>query len=42
VHSSKLRWNFLGHFISNEGVQVNESKIATMKNWPRPDNVTKL
>jgi hypothetical protein len=38
----QVKVEFLGHFISNEGVQVNESKIATMKNWPRPDNVTKL
>lgn len=29
---------YLGHFISNEKVQVDESKIAAMKNWPKPDN----
>ena len=32
---------YLGNFISN-GVEVDESKIAATKNWPRPHNVIKL
>ncbi|KAH9770474.1 hypothetical protein KPL71_012393 [Citrus sinensis] len=33
---------YLGHFISKKGVQVDDKKIAAMRNWPRPRNVTEL
>lgn len=33
---------YLGHFISQKGVQVDDKKIATMRNWPRLRNVTEL
>lgn len=31
---------FLGHVVSREGVQPNESKINVVKDYPRPRNVT--
>lgn len=33
---------YLGHFISQKGVQVDDKKIAAMRNWPRLRNVTEL
>ena len=37
----KKKVDYLGHLIS-KGVQIDEREITTMKNWPRPTNVTEL
>ncbi|KAD6453241.1 hypothetical protein E3N88_07946 [Mikania micrantha] len=34
--------NFLGHIITSEGVKVEEEKIAAVKSWPIPQNVTQV
>nr|ADX31265.1 unknown [Triticum aestivum] len=34
--------DFLGHTISKEGVTTDESKIATVRDWPRPGSVREL
>jgi len=33
---------FLGHVISAEGISVDLAKIATVVEWPRPTNITKV
>ena len=34
--------HFLGHVISAEGISVDPAKIATVVDWPRPTNATKV
>ena len=34
--------NYLGHIISKEGVKVNPSKIKSITEWPKADNISKL
>ena len=38
----KEKVHFLGHVISAEGISVDPAKIATVVNWPKPTNVTKV
>lgn len=33
---------YLGHIISADGVQVDQSKISTMQQWPKPSTITEL
>lgn len=33
---------YLGHIILAKGVAANESKIATMRDWPRPKSIKEL
>ena len=33
---------YLGHIVTPQGVKVDQGKIATMLNWPRPTNVSEL
>ena len=33
---------FLGHIISREGISVDPAKVATVVDWPRPTNITKV
>ena len=47
LHPSKCflfqrKVNFLGHVISRRGIEVQEDKVAAVKNWPRPRNLTEL
>ncbi|KAG5230103.1 hypothetical protein IMY05_015G0066000 [Salix suchowensis] len=37
-----LRVLFLGYIISGEGLQVDESKIEAVRQWPRPKTVTEV
>ncbi|CAA6660709.1 unnamed protein product [Spirodela intermedia] len=37
---SKLE--YLGHWVSTEGVEVDKEKISAMTNWPIPRNLKKL
>ncbi|KAJ7949788.1 Ty3/gypsy retrotransposon protein [Quillaja saponaria] len=39
---AKSQINFLGHVISENGVQVEKEKVATVQAWPIPTNVKKL
>ncbi|KAJ9562283.1 hypothetical protein OSB04_007443 [Centaurea solstitialis] len=39
---AKERLGYLGHVISQEGVEVDESKIKAIREWPAPKNVTEL
>ncbi|TYK23012.1 Transposon Tf2-6 polyprotein [Cucumis melo var. makuwa] len=36
------RVNYLGHWISKKGVEVDGEKVKTMVNWPQPTNVSEL
>ena len=33
---------FLGYVVSKEGIQVDQSKVATIKNWPQPKTITEV
>ena len=33
---------YLGHIVTAQGVKVDQGKIQTMLNWPKPTNVSKL
>ena len=33
---------YLGHIVTPEGVKVDQGKVATILNWPRPTNVSEL
>ena len=33
---------FLGYVISGDGLQVDESKIEAIKQWPRPPSITEV
>ena len=41
-HLFQKRVNFLGHVVSQEGVEVDEDKVAVVKAWQFPRNVTEL
>jgi hypothetical protein len=34
--------NFLGHIISQDGIQADPSKVEKILNWPRPKNVKQV
>ncbi|KAL6459678.1 hypothetical protein MHYP_G00314370 [Metynnis hypsauchen] len=34
--------NYLGHVISEEGIQPNPEKVSAIKNWPRPTTVKEV
>ena len=34
--------SYLGHVISKEGVKVDLEKIKSIKEWPKPTNISKL
>jgi hypothetical protein len=36
------RVNFLGYILTTNGVKIDPVKIAVLKNWPTPKNVTKI
>jgi hypothetical protein len=42
VHILQNKVIFLGYVVSAYGVEVDESKIATIKNWPTPLNVSQV
>ncbi|XP_076913571.1 uncharacterized protein LOC143572239 [Bidens hawaiensis] len=33
---------FLGYVVSGEGIQVDESKVAAIKQWPTPNSITEV
>ena len=33
---------FLGHVLSENGIEVQDDKIATVRDWPTPQNLTEL
>jgi hypothetical protein len=33
---------FLGFVVSGQGIQVDESKVKPIKEWPTPENVNKV
>ena len=33
---------YLGHIVTTQGVKVDQAKISTMINWPRPTNISEL
>jgi len=33
---------YLGHFISDQGISVDKRKIEAVRNWPTPSNVSEL
>ena len=36
------RVNFLGHVLTEAGIEVQPEKVNTVKNWPVPSNLTEL
>ena len=38
----KQRVNFLGHIVSNEGIETDPEKIEKIQNWPKPQNPSEL
>jgi len=36
------RVNFLGHVLTEAGVEVQPEKVAAVQNWPTPRNLTEL
>ena len=36
------RVSFLGHVISEEGLEMQPDKVEAVRNWPTPRNVTEL
>jgi len=34
--------HFLGHVISKEGISIDLAKVASVVDWPKPTNVTKV
>ena len=36
------RVNYLGHWISEKGVEADEVKVKAMVNWPQPKDVSEL
>lgn len=41
-HYLRRRVNFLGHVISNSGIETDPEKIKALKDWPTPKNVKEL
>jgi hypothetical protein len=39
---AKRQLSYLGHIVSEQGVATDPSKISTIKDWPRPENVKDL
>ncbi|GKF25466.1 hypothetical protein Tco_0081360, partial [Tanacetum coccineum] len=37
-----LKVLFLGYVISGDGIQVDESKVAVVQEWPTPTTITKV
>ena len=33
---------YLGHLVTADGISVDENKIRTLKDWPRPQNLHEL
>ena len=33
---------FLGYVVSKEGIQVDQSKVAAIRNWPQPKTITEV
>jgi len=33
---------FLGFVVSSQGMQVDEQKVAAIKNWPTPTNISEV
>jgi len=38
----KQRVDFLGHVVTQEGIEVQPEKVAAVQNWPTPRNLTEL
>jgi len=38
----KNKVEYLGHYISGEGIAVDERKVEVIKKWPNPTNLTEL
>ena len=38
----KTEVSFLGHLVSAEGVRTDPAKVAVIRSWPRPANVTQV
>ena len=41
-HLFARRIDYLGHVISTEGVSISPEKVATVSDWPQPENVTDM
>lgn len=39
---ASLKGEYLGHFITKEGVSTDSSKIMVVSNWPQPQNLKQL
>lgn len=47
LHATKCclfqrRVAFLGHILSDRGIEVQDDKVAVVRNWPTPRNLTEL
>jgi len=39
---AKQQLSYLGHIVSKQGVATDPSKIASIKDWPQPQNIKEL
>ena len=39
-HWGKSRLHFLGHVLSDKGLEVDPAKVAAVADWPNPENVS--
>jgi len=38
----QIRVDFLGHVLSERGIEVQKEKVAVVRNWPLPRNLSEL
>jgi len=41
-HLFQLKVTFLGHVVSQDGIECNQNKTAAIANWPRPTNIREV
>ena len=42
MNSIEIRWDFMGHEVSEKRVSMSVEKCAAVQNWPEPTTVKEL